>query len=74
LNISLEFNKYYNIFTHFYELFCLDLRHALKKLFEITWELKNNELSFEFSHEFELNTQTQTSPKMSYSTQWLDSK
>jgi len=31
-------------------------------------------LSFEFSHEFELNTQTQNSPKMSYSTQWLDSK
>jgi hypothetical protein len=42
------------------------------------------DLSFELSHEFELNTQTQNSPKMShstknssklsYSTQWLDSK
>jgi hypothetical protein len=35
---------------------------------------KKMSLSFEFSHEFELNTQTQNSPKMSYSTQWLDSK
>jgi len=35
---------------------------------------KKMSLSFEFSHEFELNTQTQNSPIMSYSTQWLDSK
>ena len=35
---------------------------------------KKMSLGFEFSHEFELNIQTQNSLKMSYSTQWLDSK
>jgi hypothetical protein len=35
---------------------------------------KKISLGFELSHEFELNIQTQNSLKMSYSTQWLDSK
>jgi hypothetical protein len=35
---------------------------------------KNLNLSFELSHELELNTQTQNLPKMIYSTQWSGSK